>query len=121
MLYWSWSSFLTFEVIVLWILRMRNENVAVKQVTSPLAPIAQYLQSYQSLCPIDMIFLRQGSNERDNSSPTERSGPVILSEAKDLSASTMMVLLDGLSITCHPERSEGSLCLSRQTLRSAEA
>jgi len=65
---------------------MRNENVAVKQVNSPLAPIAQRLQSYQSLCPVDMIFLRQGSNERDSSSPKARSGPVILSEAKDLSA-----------------------------------
>jgi len=34
-------------------------------------------------------FLRQGSNERDSSSPTEKFSPVILSEAKDLSAATL--------------------------------
>src|SRR5258707_13040480 len=33
-----------------------------------------------------LVSLRQGSNERDSSSPTERVSPVILSEAKDLSA-----------------------------------
>ncbi len=33
-----------------------------------------------------IVSLRQGSNERDSSSPTERVSPVILSEAKDLSA-----------------------------------
>src|SRR5258708_723624 len=32
------------------------------------------------------LYLRQGSNERDSSSPTERVSPVILSEAKELSA-----------------------------------
>src|SRR5260221_9875801 len=32
------------------------------------------------------LIVRQGSNERDSSSPTERVSPVILSEAKDLSA-----------------------------------
>src|SRR5713101_6476588 len=35
---------------------------------------------------IRVICLRHGSNELDRSSPTERSGPVILSEAKDLCA-----------------------------------
>src|SRR5260370_25916557 len=36
----------------------------------------------------DAVFLlfRHGSNERDSSSSTERSGPVILSEAKHLAA-----------------------------------
>src|SRR5260221_6608478 len=32
------------------------------------------------------LIVRQGSNERDSSSPTERVSPVILSEAKELSA-----------------------------------
>jgi len=32
------------------------------------------------------MLLRQGSNERDSSSPPERSSPVILSAAKDLTA-----------------------------------
>jgi hypothetical protein len=32
------------------------------------------------------FYLRHGSNERDSSSSTARSGPVILSEAKDLAA-----------------------------------
>src|SRR6267154_749423 len=33
-----------------------------------------------------LLEIRHGSNERDRSSPTERVSPVILSEAKDLSA-----------------------------------
>ncbi len=40
--------------------------------------------TYFSIQQIDTF--RQGSNERDSSSPTERVSPVILSEAKDLSA-----------------------------------
>ncbi len=54
-------------------------------------------------------FLRQGSNERDSSSSTERSSPVMLSEAKDQRMSRS------------PECSEGeaSRCRSRQTLREA--
>jgi hypothetical protein len=47
---------------------------------------------------VDSFFLRQGSNELDRSSSPERSSPVMLSAAKD-------------------QRSEASVCRSRQTLR----
>src|SRR5258706_14328383 len=42
----------------------------------------------QLLYPFLRVIMnfREGSNERDSSSPTERVSPVILSEAKDLSA-----------------------------------
>src|SRR5216683_1640429 len=46
-----------------------------------------YQQSHKSApTGIRVICLRHGSNELDRSSPTERSGPVILSEAKHLCA-----------------------------------
>src|SRR6266849_200066 len=54
------------------------------------------------LCMSQGWTLRQGSNERDRSSPPERSRPVILSEAKDQ------------RMSLSPECSEGetSRCLS---------
>ncbi len=50
---------------------------------------------------VEVELLRRGSNELDSSSPPARSSPVILSAAKD-------------------QRSEASVCLSRQTLRAAK-
>src|SRR5258706_5229815 len=50
-------------------------------------PPSEYLAEIELFhCNTPVSSLRQGSNERDSSSPTERVSPVILSAAKDLSA-----------------------------------
>src|SRR5712692_7568721 len=76
----------------------------IKQTLSlrRIAPLPEAQRSAQSLHSVFDYFLRQGSNERDSSSSTERDSPVMLSEAKH-------------------QRSEASPGLSRPTLRCAEA
>src|SRR6266851_6966919 len=50
------------------------------------SPAPAYIAISRTLRNKNHDSLKQGSNERDNSSPTERSSPVMLSAAKHLSA-----------------------------------
>jgi hypothetical protein len=50
-----------------------------------IAPSARLTACHKSACRATLIF-RHGSNAHDSSSPPARSGPVILSAAKDLAA-----------------------------------
>src|SRR5260370_35007047 len=89
------------------------------------------------------LLVRHGSNASDSSSPPARPSPVMLRCAQHLAAARdrpfaslrvtgcdcsnyqgqfvqIEPCLNDQSRYCHPERSEGSLCPSRETLRSAQ-
>jgi hypothetical protein len=64
------------------------------------------------------MSFRQGSNERDSSSSTERSSPVMLSEAKDQRRSRSPEPF--ASLKGKLREGEASRCRLRQTLRFAQ-